>query len=162
MGNNHYLFWEDSTVYGISCEPVLVWEKSKEESKDQESIQSSTTHDPDTLWECDKSTRKRHIHKRLEVSPFPAGDHKAQDTDNAICQIQTQIKKKSTKEATGVPTCTQKGMCLQLGATGTFINGRMRVLLWLNLTLYRYQNWAISKNQAFILHMNRTEQSLYS
>ena len=71
-----------------SCE-----KKSKEESKDQESIQSSTTHDPDTFWECDKSTRKRHIQKRLEVSPFPEGDYKAQDTDNAICQIQTQIKK---------------------------------------------------------------------
>ena len=31
----------------------------------------------DTLRESDKSTRKRHIQKRLEVSPFPAGDQKA-------------------------------------------------------------------------------------
>ena len=30
-----------------------------------------------TLWEIDKSTRKRHIQKCLEVSPFAAGDHKS-------------------------------------------------------------------------------------
>ena len=28
-------------------------------------------------WERDKSTRKCHIQKHLEVSPFPAGEHKA-------------------------------------------------------------------------------------
>ena len=31
----------------------------------------------DTLWKSDKSTRKLYIQKRLEVSPFPAGDVKA-------------------------------------------------------------------------------------
>ena len=51
--------------------------KSKEEGKDQESIQSSTMPDPGHIWERDKSTRKRQIHKHLLASPFPAGDHKA-------------------------------------------------------------------------------------
>ena len=31
----------------------------------------------DTLWESDKIIRKCHIQKCLEVSPFPASDHKA-------------------------------------------------------------------------------------
>ena len=31
----------------------------------------------DTTWESDKNTRKHHIQECQEVSPFPAGDHKA-------------------------------------------------------------------------------------
>ena len=31
----------------------------------------------DIEWESDKITRKRHIQESPEVSPFPAGDHKA-------------------------------------------------------------------------------------
>ena len=31
----------------------------------------------DTIWESDKNTRRHHIHESQEVSPFPAGDHKA-------------------------------------------------------------------------------------
>ena len=31
----------------------------------------------DTTWESDKNTRKHHIQESQEVSPFPAGDHKA-------------------------------------------------------------------------------------
>ena len=31
----------------------------------------------DTTWESDKNTRKHHIQEGQEVSPFPAGDHKA-------------------------------------------------------------------------------------
>ena len=31
----------------------------------------------DTTWKSDKNTIKRHIQERQEVSPFPAGDHKA-------------------------------------------------------------------------------------
>ena len=30
----------------------------------------------DTLWECDKYTRKHHIHESQEVSSLPSGDHK--------------------------------------------------------------------------------------
>ena len=31
----------------------------------------------DAIWESGKNTRKRHIQESQEVSPFPAGDHKA-------------------------------------------------------------------------------------
>ena len=51
---------------------------SKEEGKDEESIQSSNTHmNQDNTWESDKNTRKHHIQESEEVSPFPAGGHKA-------------------------------------------------------------------------------------
>ena len=44
--------------------------------KDQESIQSSTTPDPGHQWESDKLTVDT-TNESQEVSPFPAGDHKA-------------------------------------------------------------------------------------
>ena len=33
--------------------------------------------DQNTTWESDKNTIKHHIQESQEVSPFPAGDHKA-------------------------------------------------------------------------------------
>ena len=51
---------------------MLIFIQSKKEGKDQESIQSSTTPDPGNQWEsCDFTNESQ------EVSPFPAGDHKA-------------------------------------------------------------------------------------
>ena len=50
--------------------------KSKKWCKDQESIQSSTTPDPGYQWESDKLTEDT-TNEGQEVSPFPAGDHKA-------------------------------------------------------------------------------------
>ena len=50
--------------------------QSKKEGKDQESIQSSTTPDPGYPWESNKLTIRHHKESQ-EVSPFPAGDHKA-------------------------------------------------------------------------------------
>ena len=47
---------------------------SKKGAKDQESIQSSTT--PDTGYHMRK-TQLNITNKSQEVSPFPAGDHKA-------------------------------------------------------------------------------------
>ena len=44
--------------------------------QDQESIQSSTTLDPEYQWESDKLTVDT-TNESQEVSPFPAGDHKA-------------------------------------------------------------------------------------
>ena len=44
--------------------------------KDQELIQSSTTSDPGYQWESDKHTADT-TNESQEVSPFPAGDHKA-------------------------------------------------------------------------------------
>ena len=50
--------------------------KSKKEDKDQESIQSSTTPGQDTNGKV--TTSQLDItNKSQEVSPFPAGDHKA-------------------------------------------------------------------------------------
>ena len=40
-------------------------------------IQSSTTPDQDTTWESNENTIKHHTQESQEVSPFPAGDHKA-------------------------------------------------------------------------------------
>ena len=50
--------------------------KSMKEGKDQESIQSSTTPDPGYQWESDNSQLDI-TNESQEVSPFPAGDHKA-------------------------------------------------------------------------------------
>ena len=50
--------------------------ESKKWCKDQESIQSSTTPDPGYQWESDKLTEDT-TNESQEVSPFPAGDHKA-------------------------------------------------------------------------------------
>ena len=49
--------------------------KSKKEGKDQEWIQSSTTPDPGYQWESDITLDI--TNESQEVSPFPAGDHKA-------------------------------------------------------------------------------------
>ena len=50
--------------------------KSKLGCKDQETIQSSTTADPGYQGESDKLTADT-TNESQEVSPFPAGDHKA-------------------------------------------------------------------------------------
>ena len=52
---------------------------SREEAKDQESftIQSSTIPDPEHHMGKGQNTRRHNIQERQEVSPFPAGDHKA-------------------------------------------------------------------------------------
>ena len=44
--------------------------------KDQESIQSSATPDPGYQWESNKLTMDI-TNESQELSPFPAGDHKA-------------------------------------------------------------------------------------
>ena len=56
----------------------------------------------DAIWESDKSRRKHHIQESQEVSPFPAGDHKAarnrhgeeesQNTNKKTIHSQTQNK----------------------------------------------------------------------
>ena len=50
--------------------------QSKTEGKDQKAIQSSTIPDPGYQWESDNVTI-RQLNESQEVSPFPAGDHKA-------------------------------------------------------------------------------------
>ena len=60
----------------LQLESYLVYEKSKEEVKDQESIQSSTTPDPGTNGKVTNSPLNI-TNESQEVSPFPACDHKA-------------------------------------------------------------------------------------
>ena len=69
---------------------------SKEESKDQESIQSSTTPEPRHEREVDKNTRKHHTQESQEVSPFPVGDYKAERNrhDGIIKQTRKHAQKK--------------------------------------------------------------------
>ena len=50
--------------------------KSKKEGKDHESIQSSPTPEPGYKWESDNLTIDI-TNESQEVSPFPAGEHKA-------------------------------------------------------------------------------------
>ena len=45
--------------------------KGKKEGKDQESIQSSTTHAPGYQWECDNFTI-RHHEREPRGQPFPS------------------------------------------------------------------------------------------
>ena len=68
--------------------------------KDQESIQSSTTPDPGYQWESDKLTVDT-TNESQEVSPFPAGDHKAHINRRAQRHNKhktEQKHKRSTKE----------------------------------------------------------------
>ena len=59
----------------VASEP-LSKDLSKKGSKDQESIQSSTTPVKGTKWESNKITINI-TNKSKKVSPFPSGDHKA-------------------------------------------------------------------------------------
>ena len=80
---------------------VLVMDLSKEGCKDQESIQLSTTPDPEYQWESDKLTADT-TNESQEVSPFPAGDHKAHINRRAQRHNKhktEQKHKRSTKEA---------------------------------------------------------------
>ena len=68
--------------------------------QDQESIQSSTTPDPRYQWESDKLTVDT-TNESQEVSPYPAGDHKAHINGRAQrhSKHKTEQKhKRSTKE----------------------------------------------------------------
>ena len=60
--NRHIPKWQWRTVNGAL--------QSKKGTKDQESIQSSTTPDPDTTWESDKNTIKHHKQEPIG-QPFP-------------------------------------------------------------------------------------------
>ena len=79
---------------------LLVLVQSKQGCKDQESIQSSTTPDQGYQWESDKLTVDT-TNESQEVSPFPAGDHKAHINRRAQrhSKHKTEQKhKRSTKE----------------------------------------------------------------
>ena len=58
----------------------------------QESIQSSTPPDPGYQWESDKLTEDT-TNESQEISPFPAGDHKAHINRRAQNIANTRQKK---------------------------------------------------------------------
>ena len=68
---------EEKINLKIDAKANIGWYKSKEEGKDQESIQSCTTPDLGHHMGNDKNTRKHITQESKEVSPLPAGDHKA-------------------------------------------------------------------------------------
>ena len=89
-----FLFW------GWEGGKQLMLGPSKLGCKDQESIQSSTTPDPGYQWESDTLTVDT-TNESQEVSPFPAGDHKAPINRRAQrhSKHKTEQKhKRSTKE----------------------------------------------------------------
>ena len=73
-------------------------QQSKKKGKDHLSIQSSTTPDQGYQWESNNFTIRHH---KREVSPFPAGDHKASINRRARKhnKHKTEKHKWSTKEA---------------------------------------------------------------
>ena len=70
--------------------------------KDQESIQSSTTPDPGYQWESDKLTADT-TNKSQEVSPFPAGDHKAHINRRAQTHSKHKTEQKHKRSTNEVP-----------------------------------------------------------
>ena len=68
--------------------------RSKLGCKDQESIQSSTTPDPGYQWKSDKLTVDT-TNESQEVSPFPAGDHKAHINRRAQRHSKHKTKQKT-------------------------------------------------------------------
>ena len=87
---------------------IRVSKKIMEEGKDQETIQSSTTPDPGHIMGKWQKHKKSHIQKRLEASPFPAGNFKAARHRQGNMSKMNTNKQRSTKEDRGVPMCTQK------------------------------------------------------
>ena len=61
--------------------------ESKEECKDQESIQPHLTRD--TIWESDRNKRKHDTQESQEVSPFQQVITRLQGTDKAAYRRQT-------------------------------------------------------------------------
>ena len=102
IGVQSYYIWtfREGFRTGLSCQTGVAKHQSKLGCKDQESMQSSTTPDPGYQWESDKlivDTTK----ESQEVSPFPAGDHKAHINRRAQrhSKHKTEQKhKRSTKE----------------------------------------------------------------
>ena len=76
------------------------WKKVRKKAKIR-NIYNQVPHlNQDTEWESDKNTRKHHIQESQEVSPFPAGDHKAernrQDSMAKTNTINKNIHNRST------------------------------------------------------------------
>ena len=64
----------------------------------------------DTIWERDKNTSKHHIKESQDVSPFQAGDHKAErNSQDSMTDIQkTQTTKMIHKRRTNMERSVRK------------------------------------------------------
>ena len=76
--------------------------QSKQGCKDQESIQSSTTPDPGYQWESNTLTVDA-TNESQGVSPFPAGDHKAQINKRVQKHSKHKTEKKHKRSTEEVP-----------------------------------------------------------
>ena len=75
----------------------------------------------DTIWESDQNTRNHHTQESQEVSPFPAGDHKAAwNRQDSITKKNTnhQKQKRSIKEAPPKSLGCRGPTCLLMSAFG--------------------------------------------
>ena len=65
-------------------------------------IQSSTTLNQDNTWESNKNTINHHTQESQEVSPFPAGDHKATANRQETWQTRNTVTKMIHKRSTAL------------------------------------------------------------
>ena len=73
--------------------------QSKEDGKDQASIQSSTTSYRGTKWDSDKKNKKTPHMREPRGQPFPAGDHKAaRNRYDSITKTSTNNEKDPQKK----------------------------------------------------------------
>ena len=97
------------SIHVISCKSILVWvKKVRKKAKIRNQCNQVPHLTQDTLWECDKSTRKQHLQKRLEVSPFPAGE---QGCKPQTRQYVKDKQKKYAKGFRGIPLRVCKNAC---------------------------------------------------
>ena len=93
---------DQSTPVSVSYVHKIYWIQSKKGCKDQESIQSSTLPDPGYQWESDKLTADT-TNESQEVSPFPAGDHKAHINRRAQRRSKHKTEQKHKRSTIEVP-----------------------------------------------------------
>ena len=104
--------------------------KSKEEKKSKiDTFEYHVTQD--TIWESDKSTRKHNIQENIEVSTFPAGDHRAaRNRQDSITDMKHNLKKMINKRRTTLVLPLKiENTCLTAPTTPLF-------LVWIKTNIY--------------------------
>ena len=69
-----------STLLILDTDEQVLWQilKVRKKAKIRNQNNQAPHLTQETTWESDKNTIKHHIQESQEVSPFPAGDHKAE------------------------------------------------------------------------------------
>ena len=101
---------------------TLIFCQSNQVSKDYESIQSSTTPDPNHhMGNLKTHTRKHNKQERIEVSPFPAGNNKAaMNKQDGI----TKTNKKHKKQKRNKKKHKKHKKTKQVYKRRSFLNGQ--------------------------------------